>query len=457
MKLKRFALKGLIILAVVVALCMFFARTVQTITTPKVQLVTGSTGKFEEEMKFNAQIEFPDKEEFILEDAAKSSVVVEKVYVQPGHWVEAGETLFTTHLPSYEEDMKKLKDSYQEKAQALLDLDIENRKLSKESKQNELYDTLLECQDTLADLTYATRFQAMQAGINLTGEPSTWKKQLAALKDVPKELTEAVDKTLAASGAVDAAQAAFFEVYENRKLRVSAEVFKYIKERNAALKELDELLEEMVALDARNAALSKVTAPRDGYIVSMDVSEGETYDGSKLAFALSGVDAKPVLKASLEGVKRTIAEGAKVSMDTGDYGTEKTTVEKIVTESNGGKYMLIALPESMAEPGSSAIRRVISEGGVEVSINYRAKKATTLLPTSAVRNEGENSDYVYLIQRDWGGVLSSSSMKVVKTSVRVLERGEKVVSIEDDLSYQQVADKEDRALTDGQTVMEYVN
>ena len=64
---------------------------------------------------------------------------------------------------------------------------------------------------------------------------------------------------------------------------------------------------------------------------------------------------------------------------------------------------------------------------------------------------------MYLIQRSYGGLLTSSSMKVVKTSVRVLERGEKLVSIEDDLSYQQVADKEDRELTDNQTVMEYVN
>ena len=48
MKLKKFALRGLIILAVAVALCMFFARTVQTITTPKVQLVTASNGRFEE-------------------------------------------------------------------------------------------------------------------------------------------------------------------------------------------------------------------------------------------------------------------------------------------------------------------------------------------------------------------------------------------------------------------------
>ena len=66
MKLKRFAMKGLIVLAVVVALCMFFARTVQTITTPKVQIVTGSTGRFEQELKFTAKVEFPEKEDIIL-------------------------------------------------------------------------------------------------------------------------------------------------------------------------------------------------------------------------------------------------------------------------------------------------------------------------------------------------------------------------------------------------------
>ena len=251
MKLKRFAMKGLIVLAVVVALCMFFARTVQTITTPKVQIVTGSTGRFEQELKFTAKVEFPEKEDIILEDAAKSNIVIDKLYVQPGHWVTAGETIFTAHLPSYEEDMKKLQEDYQTKSQELLDLDITNRKLSKESKQNELYDELLDSQDKLAELTYQTRFAAMQAGINLTGDPTEWKKQLAALKDVPKEITDAVDKTVAAKGAVEAARTAFFEVYENRKLRVSDEVFKYIKDRNAALEALDKLQEQMVALDSR--------------------------------------------------------------------------------------------------------------------------------------------------------------------------------------------------------------
>ena len=269
MKLKRFAMKGLIVLAVVVALCMFFARTVQTITTPKVQIVTGSTGRFEQELKFNAKVEFPEKEDIILEDAAKSNIVVEKVYVQPGHWVAAGETIFTAHLPGYEEDMKKLQDDYQTKSKELLDLDITNRKLSKESKQNELYQQLLDSQDQLAEITYQSRFTAMQAGINLTGDPSEWSKQLAALTEVPAEVAQAVDKAVAAKGAVEAAREAFFEVYENRKLRVDDDVFKYINDRNAALEAMDELQEQMVALESRNATLSKVTAPRDGYIVSV--------------------------------------------------------------------------------------------------------------------------------------------------------------------------------------------
>jgi hypothetical protein len=48
-------------------------------------------------------------------------------------------------------------------------------------------------------------------------------------------------------------------------------------------------------------------------------------------------------------------------------------------------------------------------------------------------------------------------MKVVKTSVTVLERGDKVVSIQEEMDYQEIADGEDRPLTDGCTVMEYID
>jgi hypothetical protein len=74
-----------------------------------------------------------------------------------------------------------------------------------------------------------------------------------------------------------------------------------------------------------------------------------------------------------------------------------------------------------------------------------------------VRSEGENKDYVYVIGRDYSGFLGSSAMKVVKTSVTVLERGDTMVSIEEDITYQEIAGGEDRPLSDGCTVMEYLD
>ena len=44
---KQKALKALCVLAVAIALCMFFSRTVQTITTPKIQRITATKGKLE--------------------------------------------------------------------------------------------------------------------------------------------------------------------------------------------------------------------------------------------------------------------------------------------------------------------------------------------------------------------------------------------------------------------------
>ena len=89
MKLKQFALRGLIVLMVAVALCMFFARTVQTITTPKVRLYSPGQGRLEQEITLTAQVHFPDTEEIVIEAAKESPVTVEKVYVQPGSYVKA--------------------------------------------------------------------------------------------------------------------------------------------------------------------------------------------------------------------------------------------------------------------------------------------------------------------------------------------------------------------------------
>ena len=51
--MKKFAIKGLVALAAVVALSMFFSGTIKTISTAKVKLVTAKQGKLEEEIKLS--------------------------------------------------------------------------------------------------------------------------------------------------------------------------------------------------------------------------------------------------------------------------------------------------------------------------------------------------------------------------------------------------------------------
>ena len=456
MRLKRFAIRALVALAVVVFVCMFFARTVLTITTAKVQLVTPTTGKLEEKLTFQAAVNFPDTVEVTVEEAGKSPILIRKVLVKEGQKVTAGDVIYTCEMPSYEEDMNKLQATYDEKNRALLDLDVKNHGVSKVSRQNDLYNEMLAAQEEMTNLATRARTLAASMGLVLSSDLSQWRKQLSAQgDDVTQELRKAANLALAARETYQTAYDAFFAVLEDRKLRVSTEVFEYIRERDALLEAMEEAASAMAELSARVVELSKVTSPHDGYIISADLKAGDTYDGSKPAFTMTAADSGPTLRIQIpDTMKRTISDGTKAEL-VSDAGTEKTTVEKTAADKDGKRYLYLVIPDTYLN-SSTGLRKLMGESGVTVNITYRSKNSTTLLPPSAVRNEGEGNDYVYLIQRSSGGFMSASNMKVVKTTVTVLERTDKAVSLSDDLSYQQVADREDRAISDGQTVMEYV-
>ena len=62
MKLKKLAVRGLIIFAVVVALCMFFSGTIRTITTAKVKILTPRQGRFSQQVELTGKVVFPEAE-----------------------------------------------------------------------------------------------------------------------------------------------------------------------------------------------------------------------------------------------------------------------------------------------------------------------------------------------------------------------------------------------------------
>ena len=316
---------------------------------------------------------------------------------------------------------------------------------------------MISAQTAAASASYDARFLAVESDIRLTGDVSGWLKQLSVYKEVPEKLTQAVRKAQSAQGAYEAARASYFEILDNRKLRVKDEVFEYIRTRNEYMATLDKLTSQMVELASTVNHLETITAPHDGYIVSIDVTEGASYDGSQKAYVISAADSAPVLLADLDrDSERAIADGTRADIESDTYGTRRSEVAETVINADGSKQLKIIMPEDFLAKDSAAIRRFVSDGGVSVSITYRARQSSTLIPSSAVHYDGDKA-YVYVIQNNWGGFMRQSGMTVNQTTVTILDKNDRVVSVAEEMSYQQIADREDRALSDKMAVMEYVD
>ena len=111
--MKKFAIKGLVSVAVFVALCMFFSGTIKTITTPKVRLVSAKQGKLEEAIKLSGKLLFPKTQEVFLEGLEDDqSVTITRVRVAVGRAVEEGDVLFEAEVSGYDSALKTLQADY---------------------------------------------------------------------------------------------------------------------------------------------------------------------------------------------------------------------------------------------------------------------------------------------------------------------------------------------------------
>lgn len=452
MKMKKFALKGMLILCIVIALCMFFSRTVQTITTPKIQRISATKGKLEQKISLSGSIYFPKEEEVKIAAAKQLNITVEEVMVRPGYYVNAGDAIFTAYAPGYEEKYAELKTKYDDKVQEYAQELADNLRTLQTSGQNDLYNDMM----TKIGLYYDARYRLVQLSeieeYSLPEDESLWleitdgSEQLNALSLALKEAAEAKD----------AAVLALTNVYKGNSnvYRIGDSAFDYIKKKEKLEKEIDALAEELMALETLSASLASVTAPHAGYITAVNVKNGDSYDGTQAAYAITPEDGLPVLRADISNVDKTLREGLKVVLTKTDTETEVASLE---TASDGKKYALIALSSQVIK-SAGGLSHLVAEESIPLTITYKAQKSTTLLPASAVRSDGSGQYYVYVVQQNYGrGLLGNSGYTLTKTSVTVLETSDQIVSLQDDLSYREIADREDRALSDGQAVMDYVN
>ena len=317
--------------------------------------------------------------------------------------------------------------------------------------QNDLYDDMIAKQDALSEAESKARLAAAKEGLELSYDQSTWLAKAQSAK-ASSEVTSLIRAAVTAKQNFDQARQDFFDSYENKKIKVADDVFKYIKDRNALVKEMEQLSDSMVALQEAQQSMSVVTASSAGYVVGLDLKSGDVYSGDKILYTIAKEEDKPVLRADVTDLKKDVSEGAKVEVQ-GDYSTYRTKVSQIVNDSDGRKYAEMEMTDDILY-AAGGMSKLMENGSIDAKIVFRSRKNATIIPASALRSEG-GTEYVFVAQYNYGGVLSSSGMTAKKTAVTVIDRSDTQVSVEEDLGWQQIIDKADRTVEDGKPVMEY--
>ncbi len=441
--MKKVAVKGFVILCAVVALCMFFSRTIATITTAKVQRINASKGKLEERIKLSGKVYFDGVEDVIVSEARKLAIVVDKLHVRAGSQVKAGDTIFTAFAPSYDEEKEKLVEDYEKKAKELAGEVASRIVYAQGSEHNNKYNAYIAATDDMYGAVYEALREAEQSGAALPKSYADW----ANVENKSEILQRAVD----AIAAQQEAQNTYRKVYNDGGGRVGDSTFEHIKKCDGLRDELAAMQEKMLALDMLAGSLLTIKAPHDGYIVELAVKAGDDYDGKKTAYKISADGSAPILRADVTDVDKELADGTKLEAADGDATGE---IKQTTVGSDGKKYAEIPLDTGFIK-ACGGLNKMLSED-TEITVKYKAKKSATLLPASAVRSEGENSYYVYVVSRSWGGLLSGNGYTVKKQTVTVLEKSDTMVAVAEDMQYMEIADREDRTLSDGLAVMDYV-
>ena len=443
MDLKRFAVRGIVVLAVFVALCMFFSGTIRTITTPKVKLTAAKRGKLEERVDLSCKLAFVDVERVEMELPEDTTLTVTKLNTREGYSVVAGDVVIQAKVTGYEQQRKRWQEAYDEAAEGLLALENKNRGIRVTRRDQAYADAWFGLRDA--------RRAAVSAELEMEAQLSREGLSAAASgypEGASDELRVLIDAWREASRARDAAQAAMDEA---ARYAVEESVWTYITEKHDFQQKQDEAESALRELLALNDAAQALTAPHDGYIAELPLKEGDTFDGG-LLYAMTAEGKLPVLRADVSDLERAVTEGMTAALDAGSYDEIDSRVVAVGTDAEGKKYADVELTDAIVRARGSVYAMLQEE--TPLTLIYRAREANSLLPTSAVRGSGDDR-YVFVVEQNTAA-FGGNTLRLHKMGVNVVGEYGGTTALEDDISYYTIAYGEDRAIDDGDVVMEYM-
>ena len=440
MKAKKIAVKGLIALAVLVAVCIFFSGTIRTIATAKVKITQPRSGKLTQTVELTGKLNFPVEEEIYISGSADIVVEVKSVKVEVGYEVEEGDVIFTGQVSGYDKTMETYRQTYSDTINSLQTLEDKNIRLKKTDEAwADAYEALAGAREAWLDADLKYRAKLDVENIEDTGEMP---------EDADEELAALYEARVSAKAALDNAQAAMDDA---ERYNISDEVRAYITERSKLTETLEKTEQTMLELTVVNEYVKSVTAPMDGFVTKINVKPGDTFAITGPAYAICPEDELPVVRCDISDCELTITKNMDAVLVSPLGEDVESEVEAVGVTLAGGEYADIELKKSMIKDMGGMY--AMTANGVSVRIEYRSKNSTTLLPAAAVRGSGDDR-YVYTLRTE-ESMFGTQQTVTVKQNVTVLAEADGVVSVEEDLTYTRIAYMEDRAISDGDPVMEY--
>ena len=444
MNLKKFAIRGIVILAICVALCMFFSGTVRTITTPKVRLTAAKRGKLEERVELACKPAFPEVDEIGFPLSDDTSLTIVKVNTREGYTVAEGDVLVEAKVANYDQLRKTAQESYDSASEALMNLENKSRSIrvnKRDEAYADAYFALRDARRVAVTMELTMEAQLAREGLERTmeGYPEGASEELMVMIDEWREADVTRAKAQADMDAVS-------------RYTVPDDVWSYITEQREQTEKKEEAEEELRRLVALDDQVKAIVAPHAGYVATVEAKEGETYDGTHPLLTLTKADALPTLRADTSDLTRNVTEGMTASYKPDSYDSVETRVIGTGTDEEGRKYADIELNEQLIKARGSVYAMLQED--TPMTLIYRAREATSLVPTSAVRGSGDDR-YIYVTEQNTAA-FGGNTLRVHKMDVTVVGEYGGTTSIKEDVSYYTIAYGEDRAISDGDAVMEYL-
>ncbi len=443
MPLKKRALRGLIILAVGIALCVLFSGTIRTLTTPKVRYSSVKQGKFENVTELKGKIIFPEEEAITANVPEGLSLTVTKVLVSPGQKVKKGEKLATAVVTDLEKTLATLQQEYDSAQNTLEAWERKNngiRLTRGETSWMEAYDASREAEKKERE----ARLSVM-AALALTETESL-------PETLPENATEEAEKAWKAwQEAREEGTKARSGLEGLSRHAIPEDVWTLLQQKREAEQKRADAEAQMMTVMLLSRRMETITAPHAGYIVAVSVEKGGTVTGESELMSLTPEDVDPLIRADISDVKQNVKKGTAVTVNSESWGRVESKVVQTGLSDSGHPFVDVEINQDVIY-ALGQISAILKDE-ISLRLTSRSQEATCLIPASAVRGSGDGR-YVYIGEQE-SSAFAGTRITVRKMSVTVLAESATTVSVAEDLSRSKILYMEDRAISEGDSVMLY--